>query len=143
VDGRVDPTDSFDVTVAQDGPLGSASTGSGATASTGAVTILNTDPVTLAEAATPGSGTDLGPYTQDWSCTNSATTSDTQLPSGSGTSKQLSLQPGDDVTCTLTNTAPTVVDTPMADEDVLGAAAVFSLVMGAGVLVFARRRRAA
>jgi MYXO-CTERM domain-containing protein len=139
VAGRVNAGDSFDVTVSQGATLGSASTGSANNASTGQITILNTDPITLAEAATAGSGTDLGGYTQNWACTNSATSSDTVLPSGAGTSKQLSLQPGDDVTCTVTNTAPTV-DTPIVDPEVGAAAAAVALLGLAGGFALRRRR---
>lgn len=141
VASRVNPSDSFDVSVAQGSVLGSASTGTGTSATAGPVTILNTDPVTLAEAATPGSGADLAAYTQDWACTNSATTSDTALPSGSGTSKQLSLQPGDDVTCTVTNTAPVVVDTPAFSWGV-AAEIVAALAVAIGAALLIRRRRA-
>jgi MYXO-CTERM domain-containing protein len=139
VASRVNAGDSFDVTVGQGSTLGSASTGSANTASTGQITILNTDPITLAEAATAGSGTDLGGYTQSWACTNSATSSDTVLPSGAGTSKQLSLQPGDDVTCTVTNSAPTL-DTPVVDPAVGAAVAAVALLGVAGGFALRRRR---
>jgi hypothetical protein len=140
VQGRVSAGDSFDVTVAQGSVLGSATTGSANSASTDRITILDTDPVTLGEAGTAGSGTDLGGYTQSWSCSNSATASDTVLPSGSGISKQLSLQPGDDITCTITNAAP-VVETPLVDLRFgLGLAAGALLLAGAALGL--RRRRA-
>jgi uncharacterized repeat protein (TIGR01451 family) len=107
--GRVRGSDSFDVsaTSPEGSTIGSASTGSGSSATTGALTVLprtNGSSYTLAEAATPGSGTRLADYSQSWSCTNAATSSPTPLPSGSGTSVTVSPAPGDDISCTVTNT---------------------------------------
>ncbi len=107
--GRVKSTDSFDLaaTSPEGTPIGTASTGPANTASTGALTVLprtNGAAYTLSEAATPGSGTLMTDYAQSWSCTNAATDSTTALPSGSGSSVQVAPAPGDDITCTVTNT---------------------------------------
>jgi uncharacterized repeat protein (TIGR01451 family) len=107
--GRVRGSDSFDVsaTSPEGSTIASASTGSGSSATTGSLTVLprtNGSSYTLAEAVTPGSGTRLADYSQSWSCTNAATSSTTPLPSGSGTSVAVSPAPGDDITCTVTNT---------------------------------------
>jgi uncharacterized repeat protein (TIGR01451 family) len=107
--GRVKPTDSFDLTATspEGTVIGSASTGAGNTATTGPLTVLprtNAAVYTLSEAGTAGSGTLMSDYSQSWSCTNAATDSTTPLPSGAGTSVQVSPAPGDDITCTVTNT---------------------------------------
>jgi uncharacterized repeat protein (TIGR01451 family) len=68
---------------------------------------------TLSEAAATGSGTDLSDYSQSWSCTNANTLSTTALPSGSGTSQTIDAQPGDDITCTVSNTP--IVDLAVTD----------------------------
>jgi hypothetical protein len=125
--------------------MGSASTGAGDSASTGGITVLprtNNAVYTMSEAATPSSGTDLGAYTQDWSCTNASVSSTTVLPSGAGTSKTVSPQAGDDITCTVTNSAPPIVDTPLVDAHVTLEAVSAALVVVAGVLLVRRRRRA-
>ena len=144
VNGRVAPGDSFDVTVTspEGSTAGSASTGTADTATTGAVTVLprtNGAVYTLTESATAGTGTDLALYTQSWSCSNAATSSNTVLPSGSGTSKQVSPQAGDDITCTLTNSAPPVVDTPMASSTIAVWTAAAVLLLLGGLLALRRR----
>ncbi|MFP3381608.1 hypothetical protein SB767_35410, partial [Bacillus sp. SIMBA_069] len=60
---------------------------------------------TLSEAMTAGSPTPLTSYLGSWACTNVATNSPTVLPSGSGATKTISPAIGDDITCTITNTA--------------------------------------
>ena len=142
VDGRVNPSDSFDIAVSQGGASEAAVTGSANSVTTAPMTVLSTDPITLSDEATPGSGTDLGAYAQSWSCTNSATSSSTDLPSGAGTSKQLSLEPGDDVACTVTNTAPDVVDTPIGDVK-LALGLTVSALVGGSIVLGLRRRQAA
>ena len=107
--GRVKATDSFDLSAAspEGTVIGSATTGAANSASTGTLTVLprtNASAYTLGEAATPGSGTLMSDYSQSWSCTNAATGSTTPLPSGAGTSVQVAPQPGDDITCAVTNT---------------------------------------
>ncbi len=107
--GRVKTTDSFDLSATSpEGTLiGSASTGSADTASTGPITVLPRTTgatYTLSEAPTPGSGTLMSDYSTSWSCTNAATGSTTPLPSGTDSSVQVAPAPGDDITCTVTNT---------------------------------------
>jgi hypothetical protein len=109
VASRINSADSFDlaVTSPEGTAVGSASTGTANTATTGAITTL---PRTtgasyrLGETATAGSPTLLSNYTASWACVNAAG-SDTPLPSGTGTSKQVAPAIGDDITCTITNTA--------------------------------------
>lgn len=144
VDGRANPTDSFDVDVtAPDGAvLGSATTGTANSASTGRVAVLPASPgaeYTLSEAATAGTGTNLADYAQSWSCSNTNTGSTTVLPTGGGTSVQVAPQPADDITCTLTNTASTV-GTPMANPEVAGITFGGLLVIGLGLFGLRRHR---
>jgi uncharacterized repeat protein (TIGR01451 family) len=110
--GRAQPSDSFDLSLTSpEGTLvGSASTGSANSASTGALTVLprsNGSSYTLSENPTPGSGTRMSDYSESWSCTNATTTSSTVLPSGSSTSVLVAPAAGDNITCTVTNTALT------------------------------------
>jgi hypothetical protein len=145
VDGRVDPGDSFDlaVTSPEGTVVGSATTGTTDGATTGGVTVLprtNGAVYTLSESGTSGSGTDPGLYTQSWSCTNAAESSSTVLPSGSGLAKTLSPQPGDDITCTVTNTAPVVVDTPLVSPETATLFGGGALIVLLTVFVLGRRR---
>jgi uncharacterized repeat protein (TIGR01451 family) len=107
---RVNPTDSFDVSVTspEGATLASQSTGTGATATTGAITVLPRSTgaaYMLTESPTAGSGTLQSNYNESWSCTNATTGSPTTLPSGTGTSKAVAPAIGDNITCTVTNTA--------------------------------------
>jgi uncharacterized repeat protein (TIGR01451 family) len=110
VASRIDPADSFDFGVASStgSPLGSATTGAADSATTGALNVLAGGTFTLSESTTTGSPTDLSNYTNSWSCTNASATSATPLPSGTGTSQTVSPVAGDDITCTVTNTAKAV-----------------------------------
>ncbi|WP_460581021.1 DUF7507 domain-containing protein [Humibacter ginsengisoli] len=109
VNGRISPSDSFDTSITSpDGTtLATATTGTANTSTTGATTVLpsTAGPFTLAEQPTTGTSTLLSNYTQSWACTNATTGSSTVLPAGGGTSATLTPAPGDDITCTLTNTA--------------------------------------
>lgn len=108
--GRIQPSDSFDVSITspEGTVLGAATTGTADTASTGETTVL-TGPAApdfdLGEVATRGTATDLARYISGWSCTNAVETSDTPLPTGSGSTATVAPAPGDDIDCTLTNTA--------------------------------------
>jgi len=107
VNGRNTASDSFDLeTQSPSGSiLGSTSTGSANSATTGSVTVIPTGSAyTLSEAGTPSSGTDLSRYLENWSCTNSNSHSTTVLPTGTGLSKTVTPTFGDDITCTITNT---------------------------------------
>jgi uncharacterized repeat protein (TIGR01451 family) len=111
VDSRLSPSDSFDVSITspQSTVLGSATTGTSDTATTGRTTILpgvaGTDSFVLGETATPGSGTALSDYSKSWACVNTNAASTTALPTGVGTHVGVVPVPGDDITCTVTNTA--------------------------------------
>jgi hypothetical protein len=147
VNGRVSPGDSFDLSLTspESTVMGSASTGTGDSASTGGITVLprtNGAVYTMSESATPNSGTDLSAYAQDWTCTNASVSSTTVLPSGSGTRQTVSPQAGDDITCTITNTAPTVVDTPLVSWSVALELSGAALIVAAAVAVVRRRKRA-
>lgn len=107
VDSRVDPADSFDLSVASsEGPLlATASTGDTDSASTDVIPVIPSGPLTLYEASTAGSPSPVDYYDADWACTNANATSTTELPDGAGASQQLALVAGDAVSCTVTNTA--------------------------------------
>lgn len=106
VQGRIDSADSFDLTTAITGQtLGTASTGTADSATTGSQIIVPNGPVALSEAPTPGSTTVLDYYNQAWQCANATSASTTALPSGSGLSQSFTPKLGDDVSCTLTNSA--------------------------------------
>lgn len=108
VAGRIAASDSFDVAVTAPGGVvqAQATTGTADTASTGAVDVLPSGGAyTLSEAMSAGTTTPLSSYQPSWSCTNVATNSATVLPSGTGPTKTLSPAIGDDITCTVTNTA--------------------------------------
>ena len=101
-------TDSFSLSVTNSSAVvvGSASTGpSGASASTGPITVLTNlggEQYTLAETATAGT---LADYTESWSCTRNGV-SDPSLPSGAaGKSATVTVHLGDFINCTITNTA--------------------------------------
>ena len=105
--GRVRATDSVDLSVTspEGSTIASASTGTAETATTGEVTVLprlDGASYTLAEAATPASGTRLEDYAASWSCTRNGA-ADPSLPSGGGQSIAVSPAPGDDIDCTVTN----------------------------------------
>jgi hypothetical protein len=107
VASRVDPAESFDLSIASaEGPvLGSASTATGDSATTGSAVVIPSGPVTLSETATAGSPGSLDYYDKSWACTNAVDSSPTVLPSGTEPSQSLTLAPGDDVSCVVTNTA--------------------------------------
>ncbi|MFI9630534.1 hypothetical protein, partial [Streptomyces sp. NPDC052042] len=108
---RINASDSFDVSVVS--PEGSAlatgSTGTDDTATTGPTTVLNQPgggAFSLSEAPTAGTPTVLSNYAQQWSCSNAASGSPTRMPQAdSGTSVSITPAAGDDITCTVTNTA--------------------------------------
>ena len=109
VAGRVAPGDSFAVAI--DSPegttVGTASTGTANTATTGSISVLprvgGSGAFTLRETA-EGSSSPLSGYDQAWMCTNATAGSATVLPSGAGTTKTVTPSIGDDISCTVTNT---------------------------------------
>jgi len=111
VGSRLNPSDSFDLAIAspQSTVLGSATTGTSDTATTGPTTLVpgaaGSDSFVLGEVATPGSGTALSDYSRSWACLNANGSSSTALPTGVGTHVSVAPVPGDDITCTITNTA--------------------------------------
>jgi uncharacterized repeat protein (TIGR01451 family) len=110
VDSRIAGADSFDVSVASQAGsvIGTATTGSASSASTGALTVLAGSSFTLSENASTGSAALLSNYDSSFSCSNANAASATTLPSGSGTSEVITPAAGDDITCTVTNTAKAV-----------------------------------
>jgi uncharacterized repeat protein (TIGR01451 family) len=107
--GRVKSSDSFDVaaTSPEGTSIGSATTGSANTATTGEITVLpraaGTGDYRLSEAITAGSGTVESDYARTLACTNNGAT-DASLPSGDAATATVSPQAGDDIECVFTNT---------------------------------------
>jgi hypothetical protein len=107
IDSRVDPADSFDISVASsEGPLlASATTGDADTATTDVIPVIPSGPLTLSEASSEDAPSPVDYYDADWACTNANEASTTVLPTGAEASQQLDLVAGDAVSCTVTNTA--------------------------------------
>lgn len=108
--GRVDPADSFDVSVIspEGTEVASAATGTQDSATTEGVAVLPRTTgaaYTLRDTATAGSPALLSNYAATWSCVNANPESTTALPSGEGTTKTIVPAIGDDITCTVTNSA--------------------------------------
>ncbi len=107
VASRVDPSDSFGLSVTTNDAitLKTASTGATSSATTGEVETIGavkSSPFTLSETSGPSA---IADYAQSWVCTRNGT-SDPGLPSGAaGTSAAVVLGIGDLVSCTITNTA--------------------------------------
>jgi uncharacterized repeat protein (TIGR01451 family) len=110
VTSRTNAADAFtlNVTSPRGTNIATASTGAASTATTGPVTVLpvvGDGPFVLSESAAGGSPTVLSNYSQSWACTNANTGSTTVLPSGGGTTKNVTPAIGDDIACTVTNAA--------------------------------------
>jgi uncharacterized repeat protein (TIGR01451 family) len=114
-DGRLAAADQFALSIA--GPSGgvattatATTTGAGGTA-TAVADFVDADAggsYMLSEAMAPGSASALTNYGAEISCTNANAGSATALPTGDGTSFNLSnLAAADDITCTFTNTPRT------------------------------------
>ncbi len=108
--GRVNAADSFDIAVTspEGSVIGSDTTGTTDTATTGSLVVLPSasgSDYSLGESATGGTPTQVSNYVQSWECTNETAGSSTVLPTGSGTSKIVTPAAGDDIRCTITNTA--------------------------------------
>jgi hypothetical protein len=107
---RVDPTDAFGVAVSTSSgsELASADTDTGASATTGPVTVLTSNQGSnylLSDQITSGQASN---YTGSWSCTRNGA-ADANLPSGdAGPSATVTLGIGDFVNCTITNTGKPV-----------------------------------
>ena len=111
VAGRINPTDSFNLSIqASNGTtLGSATTGTSKSADTGQVTVLSGAGAgfTMTESATPGTPTLLSNYTPTWSCTDNGAPLSVS-PTGGGSTVSVSPAVGDFILCTVTNTAKAV-----------------------------------
>ncbi|WP_146145326.1 DUF7507 domain-containing protein [Microbacterium timonense] len=107
VSSRIAPADAFQVTATNFSGVvvGQGTTGTSATASTGALVVAPGGTYTVAETAAAGSPTNLANYNPTWSCLNAATGSTTVLPSGPGLTQTVVPSAGDDITCTVTNAA--------------------------------------
>ena len=106
--GRVAASDQFVLTIAgSGGPVSTTTTGGGTAVTSAPVVLTGTagSGYTLSEAIAPASTSTLANYTSAISCSNAAGGSSTVLPAGAGTSFAVTPQAGDDITCTLANTA--------------------------------------
>jgi parallel beta-helix repeat protein len=134
--GRVAPADQFTTQIAYDSPFVSlktdTSTGTAITSSTGATSVLHNNVVRLSATMASGSTSALSAYRSSIDCINANTTS-TILPSGLGTSFTLTPQLGDDITCTLTNTALKSVSGTVFEDSNYGGQAGRSLAGSGGV----------
>jgi len=106
----ISASDAFKIAIsdAAGNVVASADTGGTATATTGTQAVLAGAPsASYTFAETADSGTNLGSYTHDWSCTDNGV-ADPALPSGAAGIKQsVPVAIGDDIACTITNTGPT------------------------------------
>lgn len=104
VTSRAGVSDSFTVDAknAAATVLSSASTGVADSASTGSTTVLGSGPIRLGEVA--DGTTDLGNYNASWNCLNNGTL-DAALSAATTPSQDVTLNVGDFVNCTITNTA--------------------------------------
>ncbi len=105
-DGRVDPADSVDLSIASPAGtvIGAASTGDAATATTGSQPVLPVGAFTLRETPTAGTPTTASNYATSWTCVNRTDGSAVMLR-GSGATRSITPKAGDDIVCTVTNTA--------------------------------------
>ena len=106
--GRVGPTDSVDLVV--ESPAGTeidnVSTGAAQSTTTGGSSVLPVGAFELGESPTAGTETLFANYDRSWSCENRTAGSTTALPNGAtGAGVSVSPQAGDDIVCTITNTA--------------------------------------
>ena len=109
---RVAASDQFQLRIT--GPNGQAinTTGTGSTIANGSIqaapaTVGTT--YTISEVMAPGSVTALTTYAPSISCTNANPTSSTVLPSGAGSSFNVTIGVNDNISCTLTNRATNAV----------------------------------
>jgi hypothetical protein len=107
VSGRVDPADSFTVSITGSTAtvLGTGTTGTGTSATTGTLNVLAGEQFTLTDSATVGTPANMANYDSSWSCTNTNAASTTVLPAGTELTQTVTPGAGDDITCTVTNTA--------------------------------------
>jgi uncharacterized repeat protein (TIGR01451 family) len=116
ITGRVSASDQFTAAIAYTSPAASvrsvSTSGAATTAGTGATSVIGTNSITLSAAMAAGSFSPLSTYSGSMACSNSGPGAaafggtNTVLPGGAGTSFTLTPQTGDNITCTLTLTAP-------------------------------------
>lgn len=106
VTGRIDPADAFDlaITSPESAVVGSATTATANSATTGILPIIPSGTFTLGESVTAGSPSPLDYYDPSWLCTNAVADSTTELPTGTGATQQIAPVPGDVIACVVTNT---------------------------------------
>ncbi|HXY75587.1 MAG TPA: SdrD B-like domain-containing protein [Steroidobacteraceae bacterium] len=126
---RINAADQFTISMGYTSPavnLKSATTaGAATTATTGAISVIGTNSITLSVAMAAGSVSPITAYTGSMICTNAgpgAATwggTNTVLPSGDNTQFTLTPQTGDSITCTLTVTpvSQTVSGTVYSDAN--------------------------
>ncbi|HEY6942292.1 DUF7507 domain-containing protein [Dokdonella sp.] len=115
--GRADASDQFALSIAGATSASGTTTGTGSTVTSPALVLAGAPGnYTLSEAMATGSASTLAKYTSAISCTNAASGSSTVLPNGAGTSFPITVQAGDDVACTLANTA-TLADLSITKTD--------------------------
>ena len=107
--GRINAADQFTAATGYTSPAASLktqnTTGIGTTATTGAISIIGSNSITLSAAMASGSVSSLSNYTSTIACTNSGVAgSTTTLPSGAGTSFAFTPNAGASVACTITLT---------------------------------------
>ena len=117
VASRLSASDQFSATIGYTSPSATlkvaTSTGTATTLTTGSVTPIGSNSLTLGASMAAGSASSLSYYTGSIACTNagpgsaSLNGSNTVLPAGAGTSFTLTPQGGDNISCTLTLTPAT------------------------------------
>ncbi len=112
--GRISASDQFTASLGYTSPAVNlksvTTTGANNTATTGAISVIGTNSITLSVAMAAGSASAITAYTGSMSCTNSGPGASgyggtsTVLPSGDNTQFTLTPQTGDAISCTLTLT---------------------------------------
>jgi uncharacterized repeat protein (TIGR01451 family) len=112
--GRFSSTDEFSAGIGYTSPVlalnATSTSGTATSASSGAVSVLGYNSITLSAAMAAGSASPLSFYSSSIACSNSGPGAskyggtNTVLPSGSGTSFTVTPQTADAITCTLTIT---------------------------------------
>ena len=107
VASRVNSADQFTVNIAHGATTDASTTtaGAGVSATTGSTALTAATAYTLGDAMAAGSVSAIGAYSSSITCSNTNGSSSTTLPSGAGTSFSLTPANGDNITCTITNTA--------------------------------------
>ncbi len=108
VSGRIISADQFTVAIKNGAATVASATTAGTdlSATTGSTALAAGTSYTLTDVMAAGSTSAITAYTSGIACTNSAGGSATLLPSGTGTSFNVTPAAGDAITCTFTNTVP-------------------------------------